>query len=351
MMDESSKHQYRDPQVTEEDEEEEDLSDLDNVLESFQNSRPSASTFQRNASLPSATQPRPSTPPPGEDDEDFEASLMQGMESLLRQLAGDHPPGVMPDIGRDGSPKPTDPKMATSGSVEPSPLSKEAEEAAWQNAVDTLLSGEGLAALGLDESTSSRSKEKPSSEPPSLNGTAPKPSYEDTLRKTLESLKSAGQNSGGRSSAAKDGQNDIASLFASLGGDPDLLKGMNLGEAGGEEDFEGILEGMMAQLMTKEVLEEPMSELAVKYPAYLKSPPPDTSPEDIAKYHQQYTLVTQIVETFKKPGYTDEKDGKDIARLVSEMQDLGGPPKEVMGDLPEGFDLGILGNEDGCTIM
>lgn len=40
---------------------------------------------------------------------------------------------------------------------------------------------------------------------------------------------------------------------------------------------------------------------------------------------------------FKKPGYTDEKDGKDIARLVSEMQDLGGPPKEVMGDLPEGF--------------
>lgn len=32
MMDESSKHQYRDPQVTEEDEEEEDLSDLDSEM-------------------------------------------------------------------------------------------------------------------------------------------------------------------------------------------------------------------------------------------------------------------------------------------------------------------------------
>ncbi|KIR42831.1 peroxin-19 [Cryptococcus deuterogattii 99/473] len=329
-MDESSKHQYRDPQV-DEDEDEDDLSDLDNVLESFQSSRPSASTLQREASLPSSTQPRSSTPPPEETDEDFEASLMQGMESLLRQLAGDYPPGVMPDIEGDGSPKPTDPKMAGSRSVDPSPLSGEAEEAAWQNAVNTLLSGEGLAALGMDESRSSRDKEKASSKPPPLNDTAPKPSYEDTLRKTLESLKSAGQNNGARSSAAKDGQNDIASLFASLGGDPDLLKGMNLGEEGGEEDFEGILEGMMAQLMTKEVLEEPMSELAVKYPPYLASPPPDTSPEDIAKYHQQYTL--------------------DIARLVSEMQDLGGPPKEVMGDLPEGFDLGVLGNEDGCTIM
>ncbi|KIR29855.1 peroxin-19 [Cryptococcus deuterogattii LA55] len=329
-MDESSKHQYRDPQV-DEDEDEDDLSDLDNVLESFQSSRPSASTLQREASLPSSTQPRSSTPPLEETDEDFEASLMQGMESLLRQLAGDYPPGVMPDIEGDGSPKPTDPKMAGSRSVDPSPLSGEAEEAAWQNAVNTLLSGEGLAALGMDESRSSRDKEKASSKPPPLNDTAPKPSYEDTLRKTLESLKSAGQSNGARSSAAKDGQNDIASLFASLGGDPDLLKGMNLGEEGGEEDFEGILEGMMAQLMTKEVLEEPMSELAVKYPPYLASPPPDTSPEDIAKYHQQYTL--------------------DIARLVSEMQDLGGPPKEVMGDLPEGFDLGVLGNEDGCTIM
>jgi hypothetical protein len=26
-----------------------------------------------------------------------------------------------------------------------------------------------------------------------------------------------------------------------------------------------------------------------------------------------------------------------VARLVGEMQDLGGPPKEVMGDMPEGL--------------
>jgi peroxin-19 len=48
------------------------------------------------------------------------------------------------------------------------------------------------------------------------------------------------------------------------------------------------------------------------------------------------------------------------------MQDLGGPPNEIMGELPEGFvsvtvvsngsmlmiqDLGALGGEEGCTIM
>ena len=55
------------------------------------------------------------------------------------------------------------------------------------------------------------------------------------------------------------------------------------------------------------------------------------------KYRKQSVLVNQIVSTFKKPDYSDEKDGKEVARLVSEMQDLGGPPKEILGDLPEGF--------------
>lgn len=54
-------------------------------------------------------------------------------------------------------------------------------------------------------------------------------------------------------------------------------------------------------------------------------------------YKEQYALVKKIVDTFRKPGYSDDRDGKEIARLVGEMQDLGGPPKEIMGDLPEGF--------------
>lgn len=105
-----------------------------------------------------------------------------------------------------------------------------------------------------------------------------------------------------------------------------------------------------------------------QYPAYLESPPAGTNPDDLEKYKQQYKIVSSILETFRKPGYTDEKDGKEVARLVGEMQDLGGPPQEIMGDLPEGFvsprpfsntdtdiqDLGALGNlgsDDGCTIM
>lgn len=47
--------------------------------------------------------------------------------------------------------------------------------------------------------------------------------------------------------------------------------------------------------------------------------------------------MKQILAVFKKPDYSDEEDGKEVGRLVGEMQDLGGPPQEIMGDLPEGF--------------
>ena len=50
---------------------------------------------------------------------------------------------------------------------------------------------------------------------------------------------------------------DLAALLAKLGQEG------GLGD-GDEDDLGGLLDGMMSSLMTKEVLEEPMSELASK---------------------------------------------------------------------------------------
>ncbi|WWC70703.1 uncharacterized protein I206_104654 [Kwoniella pini CBS 10737] len=339
-----SSRSYRNPTVEEDDDD--DLDDLDDVLASFNNtSKPSASTAV--PTQPSASHNRAAPPSDlnNDNEEDFEASLMEGMDALLKQLAGDHPPGPMIGKSTESIPKSSN----TPGGIG---LSKEAEEEAWQKALEMVLSGEGLKAMGLDESSninSNKSTETSSVKvEPSINK---KSNYEETLAKTLESLNIAGKKPNGE----KD--NDLSNLLASLGGDSDLLKDLNLNGIDGEGedgDFADVLEGMMRQLMNKEVLEEPMNELASKYPAYLASPPSEISKEDLLKYQKQNLIVQKIVNTFKKLDYTDEKDGKEIANLVGEMQDLGGPPKEIMGDLPEGFDLGALGglgNEDGCTIM
>jgi peroxin-19 len=178
------------------------------------------------------------------------------MESLLRQLAGDHPPGAMPGT--------TD---TTSTTGKKSDLSPEDEEKAFQRAIEMMLSTEGMAAMGLDdkEPLPSPSKKpqppKPStSKPRETTGSKPDVSaFEETIRKAMESLNSAGGPAAG-SSGGGGGPSDpaeLAKLLASLGNDPNL-------DLEGDDDLSGILDGMMGQLMTREVLEEPLSELASK---------------------------------------------------------------------------------------
>lgn len=292
-----------------------------------------------------------------EGGEEFEAQLIEGMESLLRQLANENPPGPM--AGETST---------KADAASPKKLSAEEEEKAFQQALEAMLSGEGLEALGMDKkggsSSSSRAPPRPDAKPTS---------FEETIKKAMENINQGGSNAGGGSDGMP---GDLAALLQQLSTDPSALDGL---EGLGDDDDElgGLLDGMMAQLMSKEVLEEPMAELAQKvsghghrarqqtivgtawkhaeqsqYPEYLANPPKDVSAADLEKYKKQHDLVKQICDVFKRPNYEDSTDGKEVARLVGEMQDLGGPPNEIMGELPEGFDLGSLaGAGEGCVVM
>lgn len=358
---------------------------------------PSSSTYAPGRNPPAAG----SAPPTGAAhagdaadaaEPDFDAALMEGMESLLRQLAGNA--GIMPDLpadpsGASGFGAGTAPSVGEDkGKDKMKALSPEEEEEAWQRAVESVLSGEGLKAMGLNDpsvptpsgtgtGTGSGSGNTAAAAPPATSGAAKaeKPSFDDTIRRTMESLKSGGSNSaklGGAGAGAGSAGAGLEEFLRQMGHDPaalDALGGLEgLEGLDGDDDIGGLLDGMMSQLMNKEILEEPMSELEAKvslspfpvapsytalhsrrkrtrmdaqlthqYPAYLASPPSDVSPGDLEKYKQQHALVKQILAVFRKPNYSDAEDGKEIARLVGEMQDLGGPPKEIMGDMPEGF--------------
>ena len=192
------------------------------------------------------------------------------MESLLRQLAGDHPPGPMPDV-TSPEPDPRSPLSAVPpGKTEgegggggdgggEGKLSAEEEEKAWQQGIDMMLSGEGLEALGLDKHGSG--SPTPAAPTAPRAGEKGRPDFQETIRRTMESLNQpAASGSGSRTVGDAAGPPNLAALLTQLGSDPSALDGL-----GGEGDeLGGLLDGMMAQLMTREVLEEPMSELASK---------------------------------------------------------------------------------------
>jgi len=121
------------------------------------------------------------------------------------------------------------------------------------------------------------------------------------------------------------------------------------------EELQNILETMMRQLMSKEILYEPLKELHEKFPVYLNENSSSLSADDKERYGKQMVCVTKIVDMFDAPSYRDDdqEQGARIVTLMNEMQSYGSPPSEIMGPLPAGLDFGADGQPnlpEGCVI-
>ncbi|KAH9476275.1 Peroxisome biogenesis protein 19-1 [Psilocybe cubensis] len=334
----SSKHAQEKQKIVDQDD---DLDDLDDVLSEFNSSSqsppPSAHPIAPHGRPRNNTRvdaPPPSIPgsgsaldPTSEADEDalsseFAKELALGMESLMREITGEVSKS---DVDADGSETTEDERAR-------------AFKAAWEamliEGMDANIAGAGDASAKKESSSTSTAG-----------------GFQDKIKQAMEKLKESETKLGGSTSGAG-APSDPESLEA-------LLKSLgDLGLGEGEDDekeLAGFLENMMGQLMSKDVLYEPLKELADGFPPYLEKPPSPLSAEDRKRYESQLVCVRQILAVFEKDGYSDTNAecNKQIVDLMSEMQSYGSPPSEIMGPLPAGLDGagGIPGlNDENCTI-
>lgn len=117
-----------------------------------------------------------------------------------------------------------------------------------------------------------------------------------------------------------------------------------------EDELSGLLLGMMEQLTNKDILYEPMAELNGKYPAWMTAHAATTSKEDLDRYREQQRLVGEIVSKFEEKGYKDENaaDREFIVERMQKMQEMGSPPKDLVGDLGAAQEA-LGGVEEGCA--
>ncbi|KAH8088939.1 Pex19-domain-containing protein [Cristinia sonorae] len=334
---------------------EDDVDDLDDVLEQFNSPAPSskpattAATPSTPSKLTTSTSiPLPPAPPPsaqqtkpklGFDDlnlsDDFASELAKGMSELMREIAAE----ASPSGGTDGI----------------AAMSEEDRDAEvnfrklWEDMLVKDMDGmpgmEDL--LGGPGGGKGKGKGKAGAE--ANAGTAAAPGADDdafqrSIRKAMEKLKESETNLQAESAAG--GDDPLEALLSSLG------------EGGGEteEELQGILESMMTQLMSKDILYEPLKELHEKFPKYLRDNADKINPDDKKRYDAQQALVTQILAVFDSPSYSDSnpEQGVKVVSLMNEMQSHGSPPAEIMGPLPPGLDMGADGLPklpDNCSIM
>lgn len=94
-----------------------------------------------------------------------------------------------------------------------------------------------------------------------------------------------------------------------------------------EDDLNGLIDSMMSQLLSKDVLYEPLKELSIKYPQYIKGN--DT-------YRKQYEITLKLVKIFESSN-SEEKDSGRVQELLEELQALGPPPAELMDSMVNVF--------------
>lgn len=103
--------------------------------------------------------------------------------------------------------------------------------------------------------------------------------------------------------------------------------------------MESLVETMMQQLLSKEILHEPMKEIAGRYPKWLEEHSNELKPEDYERYHNQYQFILKLNEV-----YENEPDNfTKIIELMQKMQECGQPPNDIVQELAPDLDLSTLG--------
>lgn len=210
---------------------------------------------------------------------------------------------------------------------------------------------------GLTGVSAGNAASKATSSIPSTSAAAPgaTPSFQDSIKATMSKLaESEAQHKSrtGKASAGANSDDPLAALMAQM----EALGAGGAGGTGGgagEEDLPELLDGLMDQLMSKELLAEPIAELKVKYPEYLSSDEGKTLPQaEKDRYQLQSNIIHEISDIFEDPKYSDADKAtrEKVAELMQKMQEAGSPPKHLLGEL--GPAMGPLGDgsEEGCTV-
>lgn len=135
------------------------------------------------------------------------------------------------------------------------------------------------------------------------------------------------------------------------GAAPEDMLSQLLSGLGNDDDFDmsKLLTDMLEQLLSKEVIYEPMKDLNSKFPQYLTDNKDTLLAEDHARFTKQYEVSGEILAVFDAPGYDNDNQAhrENVNSLLETLQELGNPPTELVGDEKDFPGFGGLGNLGG----
>merc|ERR1740130_1073775 len=148
------------------------------------------------------------------------------------------------------------------------------------------------------------------------------------LAETLNAMQSNMDDLGAKMGTGAGGMEGLQGLLGNISEEEmaqmgDMLKGV---EENG--DLQGMLENMMSQMLSAEVLLEPMKEMDGKYIEFLKQADMDgITKDEMNRFRRQHVAIQAVVEEFEKG---DEANSERVGELLQEVQNHGDLPPAVM---------------------
>lgn len=175
----------------------------------------------------------------------------------------------------------------------------------------------------------------------SAHNSGEKANFQDTISQTMNRLNESKQEID--KSVLESADDDFLAKMMK-----DLESAIGKGDDS-DMDMTKLINEMLEQMASKEILYEPMKEMYDKYPAWLEENETKINSEERSRYLNQYRIIKDVVTRFEKPDYSDNNDAdrKYITGLMEQMQSSGAPPPELMGDLTSGSIPGLDMDADG----
>ena len=115
------------------------------------------------------------------------------------------------------------------------------------------------------------------------------------------------------------------------------------GESGAEEAFPdgdafmGMMQGMMQNLLSKDLLYPSLNELREKYPSWLSDNKEKLTQDDYSKYKNQNDIIIQLCDLFEEESENDtdmvkKNRTEQVVDLMQKMQVYGQPPSDILSD-------------------
>ncbi|XP_020380252.1 peroxisomal biogenesis factor 19 [Rhincodon typus] len=172
-------------------------------------------------------------------------------------------------------------------------------------------------------------------------GTDPASNQEFTscLQQTLSGL---AKNASGLQGADAT-EEELSQAMGSLGVDLGLAEG----SAEAEGSFLPIMQTIMQNLLSKDILYPSLKEITVKYPEWLSVHRDSLPRDELQRYEQQHVIMDKICQQFEADGDSNQEEQQrarfeTILELMQQLQDLGEPPKEL-ADMPPGLNFDLDG--------